>query len=63
MDPRKHFVTIGRDQGRRQHCAKNLTNYEAQKYSDRNVDLQRKFGVVENTPSNVLYDKLREHYI
>ena len=43
-DARIHYTTIGSEQGRLPTCAKNLSDYEAQKYIDRNPDLQHSFG-------------------
>jgi len=38
-DARKHFLEIGESAGRLPTCARNLTDYEAQTYLDRNPDL------------------------
>ena len=43
-DGRTHFTTVGQEQGRLPTCAKNLSDFEAQKYLDRNPDLQHSFG-------------------
>jgi len=65
MDPRKHYITVGKDQGRQQHCGKNLTDYEASQYINRYPDIQYEYGVEEEvtTSYETLYQNVREHYI
>lgn len=41
---RQHFQDLGSDQGRLRWCAKNLTDYQTQRYIDGNPDLQHAFG-------------------
>ena len=43
-DAREHYVSTGQAEGRNPHCASNITDYMAQKYIDRNPDLQYAFG-------------------
>jgi len=43
-DARQHYLNTGETLGRLPNCARNLTDYEAQKYIDRNPDLQHEFG-------------------
>ena len=44
-DAREHYANIGEKQGRNPNCGIELTLYQAQKYIDRNPDLQNMYGV------------------
>ena len=44
VDPRQHYDNIGKAEGRLSTCARSLTQYESQRYLDKNPSLQRKFG-------------------
>jgi len=43
-DARQHYMNVGQAEGRNPNCANNITDYAAQKYIDRNPDLQYEFG-------------------
>jgi hypothetical protein len=43
-DARQHFLNTGEGENRLPTCARNLSEIEAQKYLDRNGDLQKDFG-------------------
>jgi len=43
-DARQHYMNVGQAEGRNPNCAANITDYQAQKYIDRNPDLQYAFG-------------------
>ena len=43
-DPRDHYMTKGRDEGRQANCAPSLTDYSAQRYLDQHPDLQHAIG-------------------
>jgi hypothetical protein len=59
-DARKHYVTKGRDEGRQQHCAKNLTEYETITYITEYVEIQYEYGV--DTNSSVTQNSVRDHF-
>lgn len=44
VDPKAHWNTIGKAEGRLGACAKKLTQFEAQRYLNMNPELQKKFG-------------------
>jgi len=44
LEPRDHYLTKGREEGRQANCAANLTDYAAQRYLDRHPDLQHALG-------------------
>jgi hypothetical protein len=50
---------VGEQQGRQKNCAKNLTDFEAQVYINRNPDLQHKFG----RSGKDAIASARQHYI
>lgn len=44
LEPREHYLTKGKDEGRQANCALELTDYRAQRYLDRYPDLQHSIG-------------------
>jgi len=44
LDPKDHYMKIGRVQGRLPTCAPRLSKYEALRYISDSPELQRKFG-------------------
>ena len=61
MTPFKHFVTVGRDQGRLSTCARNLTDFELQYYMRSFPDLQHSFGIEFYTKKT--QQRARNHFL
>jgi hypothetical protein len=59
VDPKAHWNTIGKAEGRLGACAKKLTQFEAQRYLNMNPDLQKQFGRTGGDARN----KANKHYM
>ena len=57
-DPVKHYLMIGKEQGRNPYCAQNLTGWQAKRYLSRYPDLNKKFG----TNGKAALQFAKEHY-